>query len=182
MMPRVLLIVSLCALAACQSVQTTQPGSVGVDRKQSMMVSSEDVNASAAKAYQQLMAGAKQKGLVNQNAAQTERVRRIAQRLIPKTGAFRPDAPGWAWETNVISSKEVNAWCMPGGKIAVYSGLIERLQATDDELAAVIGDALWVTSQGYSLQHRDHKSQPDRAAGESADGLFTHPPPKEHVN
>jgi predicted Zn-dependent protease len=139
MMPRVLLIVSLCALAACQTVQTTQPGTVGVDRTQSMMVSSAEVNASAAKAYQQLVAGAAKKGLVNQNAAQTERVRRIAQRLIPKTGAFRPDAPGWAWETNVISSKEVNAWCMPGGKIAVYTGLIERLQATDDELAAVMG-------------------------------------------
>jgi predicted Zn-dependent protease len=139
MMPRLLVIVSLFALAACQSVQTTQPGSVGVDRKQSMMVSSADVNASAASAYQQLMAGATQKGLLNQNAKQVARVRGIAQRLIPKTGAFRPDAPGWAWETNVIASKEVNAWCMPGGKIAVYAGLIERLQVTDDELAAVMG-------------------------------------------
>jgi len=136
---RCLLMASLSVLAACQSVQTTQPGAVGVDRKQSMMVSSEEVNASAAKAYQQVVTGAAQKGQVNRDAAQVARVRAIAQRLIPVTATFRPDAPGWKWETNVISSKEVNAWVMPGGKIAVYTGLIERLQPTDDELAAVMG-------------------------------------------
>ena len=139
MILRTLLIASLSALCACQSVQTTQPGAVGVDRKQSMMVSSEEVNAGAAKAYQQLIAGAAQKGQVNRDAAQVARVRAIAQRLIQVSGTFRPDAAGWKWETNVISSKEVNAWVMPGGKIAVYTGLLERLQPTDDELAAVMG-------------------------------------------
>ena len=129
----------LLLLAACETVRTTQPGVVGVDRPQSMMVSSAQVNASAAKAYQQLVAGAGEKGQVNRDPAQVERVRRIAQRLIPRTGVFRPDAPGWTWETNVISAKEVNAWCMPGGKIAVYTGLLEQLQPSDDELAAVMG-------------------------------------------
>lgn len=138
-MRRALLAVILPVLAACQTVQTTQPGVVGVDRSQSMMVSSADVNASAAKAYQQEVTGASKKGQVNRDPAQVERVRRIAQRLIAQTGTFRADAPGWAWETNVLSSKEVNAWCMPGGKIAVYTGLIERLQPSDDELAAVMG-------------------------------------------
>jgi predicted Zn-dependent protease len=139
MILRSLLPALVTVLAACQTVQTTQPGVVGVDRPQSMMVSSAQVNASAAQAYQQLVTGAAQKGQVNREPAQVERVRRIAQRLIPMTVAFRADAPGWAWETNVISSKDVNAWCMPGGKIAVYTGLIEQLQPTDDELAAVMG-------------------------------------------
>jgi predicted Zn-dependent protease len=138
-MPRLLLAALLLLAAGCQTVRTTQPGVVGVDRPQSMLISSAEVNASAEKAYQQLVSGASKKGQVNRDAAQVERVRRIAQRLIPHTGAFRPDAPGWQWETNVLSSKEVNAWCMPGGKIAVYTGLIERLQPTDDELAAVMG-------------------------------------------
>ncbi|MGE0875295.1 MAG: M48 family metallopeptidase [Burkholderiales bacterium] len=130
----------LAALAAgCQTVQTTQAGAVGVDRQQSMLLSAESVNQSAARAYLQATGAAAQKGLLNNNAAQLERVRAIARRLIPQTGVFRPDAPGWQWEVNVISSKEVNAWCMPGGKIAVYAGLIDRLQASDEEIAAVMG-------------------------------------------
>ncbi|HET9735736.1 MAG TPA: M48 family metallopeptidase [Burkholderiales bacterium] len=130
---------SLCLLAACQTVQTTKPGVVGVDRSQSMLISSAEINASAEKAYQQQVGGAAKKGQVNQDPAQVARVRRISQRLVPQTAAFRADAPGWKWETNVITAKEVNAWCMPGGKIAVYTGLIERLQPTDDELAAIMG-------------------------------------------
>jgi len=127
------------ALASCQTVQTTQPGAVGVDRKQSMLLSSADVDKSAAQAYQQQMKAAAGKKLLNQDPAQVARVRVIALRLINGTGAFRPDAPKWTWETNVITSPQVNAWCMPGGKMAVYTGLIEKLKVTDDELAAVMG-------------------------------------------
>jgi len=125
--------------AGCQTVQTTQGGAVGVDRQQSMLVSSESVNQSAARAYLQTTSAAAKKGQLNRDAAQVERVRAIARRLIPQSGVFRSDAPGWKWEVNVIASNEVNAWCMPGGKIAVYSGLIDRLQASDDEIAAVMG-------------------------------------------
>jgi len=138
-MMKMLLIALPALLAGCQSVNTTQPGAVGVDRRQSMLISSDTVNRSAAKAYSQVLAEAQRKGQLNRDAAQMQRVRAIAGRLIPQTGAFRADAPGWQWEVNVITSKEVNAWCMPGGKIAFYTGLIERLQATDDEAAAVMG-------------------------------------------
>jgi predicted Zn-dependent protease len=129
----------LLALGSCQTVQTTQPGAVGVDRKQSMLLSAKEVDQSAALAYQQEMKKATAKNTLNRDAAQTARVKTIAQRLIPATAAFRADAPKWAWEVNVISSGEVNAWCMPGGKMAVYTGLIEKLKVTDDELAAVMG-------------------------------------------
>ena len=67
------------------------------------------------------------------------RVRTISQRLIAQTGVFRPDASSWKWEVHVLTSDEVNAWCMPGGKIAVYTGLINKIKPTDDELAAVLG-------------------------------------------
>ncbi len=138
-MKRALAACAAVLLAGCQSVSTTQPGAVGVERKQTMMVSSADMNRSAVKAYGQILAEAQSKGQLNRDPAQVARVRAITARLIPQTGAFRADAPGWPWEVNVITSKEVNAWCMPGGKIAVYTGLIEKLQATDEELAAVMG-------------------------------------------
>ena len=127
------------AFSGCQTVQTTQPGAVGVDRQQNMMLSAREVDRAAVQAYQQTMGTAAKKGALNRDPAYLYRVRAIAQRLIPATGAFRADAPGWRWEVNVISSPDVNAWCMPGGKIAVYTGLIEKLQVTDDELAAVMG-------------------------------------------
>lgn len=126
-------------LASCETVQTTQPGAVGVDRKQQFLLSSAEVDKSAAMAYQQELKKAAKKNTLNRDSAQVARVRVMALRLISVTGAFRPDAPKWTWETNVITSNDVNAWCMPGGKIAVYTGLIEKLKVTDDELAAVMG-------------------------------------------
>ncbi len=125
------------ALAGCAT--TTQPGAVGVERKQALFVSSEQVNQAAAQQYAQLTQRANQQGKLNEDAAQTQRVRVIAQRLIPQTAVFRPDAPGWKWEVAVLTSPEVNAWCMPGGKMAVYTGLIQKIKPTDDELAAVMG-------------------------------------------
>ena len=126
-------------LTGCATTKTTSGGAVGVDRQQTMMVSSAEVNQSAEKAYQQTLQEAREKNLLNRHPAQVQRVRQIASRLIPATAVFRSDAPGWRWETNVITSDEMNAWCMPGGKIAVYTGMIDRLNLTDDELAAVMG-------------------------------------------
>lgn len=130
----------LAGLAAgCQTVETTQPGVVGVSRQQHMAVSSEEVNASAEKEYAQMMAEAKKKNSLDRDAAQVQRVKNIVSRLVPQTTVFRPDAKSWPWEAHVITLDEVNAWCMPHGKMAVYTGLIQKLNITDDELAAVMG-------------------------------------------
>jgi predicted Zn-dependent protease len=149
-------------LAGCQTVHTTQPGVVGVERSQIMLLSSESVNSGAANAYRQLTGQAQQKGQLNRNAQQVARVRGIAERLRPQTAAFRADAPGWNWEVNVVTSNEVNAWCMPGGKIAVYTGLIERLQATDDEIAAVMG---------HEIAHALREHGRERASQAMAQGI-----------
>lgn len=126
-------------LSGCQTVDTTKSTAVGVERHQRMLVSSEQINASAEKAYAEVLAEAKKQNALDRDPAQVQRVKAIVGRLIPQTAVFREDAPKWKWEAHVLSSKEVNAWCMPGGKIAVYTGLIEKLQPSDEELAAVIG-------------------------------------------
>lgn len=137
---RTLLIVVVATLASgCQSVQTTQPGAIGVDRKQMMLVSEQEVDQGARVAYAQELDKARAKGVLNTDKKAYQRVQAIAQRLIPPTRTFRPDAPQWQWEVNVETSEQVNAYCMPGGKIMVYTGLINQLKATDAELAAVIG-------------------------------------------
>ena len=159
--PSVLLTVT-ALVAACQTVQTTQPGAVGVERKQSMstMVSAEAIDKSAAEAYSAEVARARANGLLNRDPAQTVRVRKIAARLIDQTGAFRPDAKNWPWAINVQTSKEINAYCMPGGRIMVYTGLIERLNLTDPELATVMA---------HEISHalREHsREQVSRAYGQ----------------
>ena len=137
----ILAVAMVAPLGACKTVRTTQGGAVGVDRQQTMsaLVSTRQLEQGAVQAYRQALTQASQKGQLNRDPALTARVRAIAQRLIAHTGVFRPDAPAWNWEVNVIASPEVNAWCMPGGKIAVYAGLVQKLDATDDEIAAVMG-------------------------------------------
>lgn len=137
---RALLIAAVAMLVtACQTVQTTQPGAVGVDRRQMMMVSADKVDEGAKVAYDQEVTKARAAGALNKDKAVYDRVQRISQRLIPQTKTFRPDATGWKWEVNVQTSEDVNAYCMPGGKIMVYTGLIDVIKPTDAELAAVIG-------------------------------------------
>lgn len=132
------LVLSL-TLSACATTSTTSSGAVGIERGQTMLVSSAEIEQAATQQYGQMMAEARKKGVLNRNAAQVQRVRTIVNRLIPATTVFRPDATKWKWEVNVISTDELNAWAMPGGKMAVYTGLIEQLKLTDAELAAVLG-------------------------------------------
>ena len=68
-----------------------------------------------------------------------ERLRYIAQRLIPTTDGWNARAKQWKWEVNLLGSKDLNAFCMPGGKIAFYFGILSQLQLTDDEVATIMG-------------------------------------------
>jgi predicted Zn-dependent protease len=116
---RILIALGAIGLLGCQTVQTTQPGAVGVNRKQQMLVSEAEVEKGAQVAYQQEIDKARQQSGLNADAQSYKRVQTISQRLIPQTAVFRPDATQWKWEVNVQTSKEVNAYCMPGGKIMV---------------------------------------------------------------
>lgn len=128
-------------LTGCQAVNTTTSGAIGVERKQYMLsgLKTEQINDSYAKMYMQTLQQADEQGTLDQTSSMAQRLNLIAQRLIAHVHHFRADADSWDWEVNLIRSDELNANCGPGGKIIFYSGLIEKLELTDDEIAAVMG-------------------------------------------
>lgn len=127
----------LATLVACSS--TTNEGAIGVQRKQFMLLPSAQVNQMALQSYKGELSTAKQKGALNTDRANLERIRKIADRLIPQVAVFRPDALSWSWEVNLESRNELNAYCAPGGKIMFFTGIITQLKLSDDEIAAIMG-------------------------------------------
>jgi len=104
------------------------------------LVPAEGVERSAAQEYGQLLQQAASKNtLGSKDHPQVKRLRAIAQRIIPHALEWNPRAREWKWEVNLIGSSQVNAFCMPGGKIAFYSGILDKLKLTDDEVAMVMG-------------------------------------------
>ncbi|HEY2977211.1 MAG TPA: M48 family metallopeptidase [Burkholderiaceae bacterium] len=104
------------------------------------MVSAQQVEQAATQQYRQMLQQASsQKALGPKDHPQVVRLRAIAQRIIPYTSECNPDAKNWQWEVNLLGSQELNAFCMPGGKIAFYYGILSKLQLDDDEVAAIMG-------------------------------------------
>ena len=113
---------------------------VGKSSAMRTLVPAETLEQAADQQYAELLAQAKQQGALAQPGnAQLQRLQAIAQRLIPQALAWNVRARSWRWEVNLIGSKQINAFCMPGGKIVFYTGLIDQLQLTDDEIAMVMG-------------------------------------------
>ncbi|TXJ08624.1 MAG: M48 family peptidase [Acinetobacter sp.] len=128
---------SILIVTGCSS--TTLNSTTGVNRKQFLMVSEAEINNLSAQSYSQLVTQARSQGALNTNMAQKARLDRIANRLIPQVRVLRPEAASWKWEVNLIQSNQLNAFCAPGGKIMFYTGIIDRLKLTDDEIAAIMG-------------------------------------------
>ena len=124
-------------LAACSS--TTAPGAVDVDRRQLLIVPAATVDNMAAVNFKDQNDKARAAGVLVESGPELERIGRIADRLKRQAPVFRPDAANWNWELALIDQPVVNASCGPGGKITVYTGLLRKLQITDDELAMVLG-------------------------------------------
>lgn len=155
---------ALAILGGCET--TTSGGAVGADRKQLMLVSSQELDQMSTQAYAKLRAEATGKGVLNQDQAMLQRVRAIAARIQPQTRVFRADAPAWKWEVNVISSNELNAFCMPGGKIMFYSGLINQLKLTDNEIAVVMGHEI-----AHALREHSREQVSQAMAAQTAIGI-----------
>jgi len=155
---------SLFYLSGCET--TTSGSNVGADRAQLLLVSSAQLEQMSVEAYAKLKADATSKGVLNKDRAMLKRVRGISSRLQAQTGVFRRDAPGWQWEVNVISSDALNAFCMPGGKIMVYSGLIDQLRLTDSEIAIVLGHEI-----AHALREHSREQVSQAMAAQTAIGI-----------
>lgn len=104
------------------------------------LVPAETLEEAATQQYSQMLAQAKAKqALASDSNAQLRKLRTISQRLIPFSSQWNSRAAAWRWEVNLIGSKQINAFCMPGGKIAFYTGILDQLKLTDDEAAMVMG-------------------------------------------
>ena len=104
------------------------------------LVPAQEIEGAAAQEYTKLVADARAKGaLAQQGNQQLQRLRNIAGRLVPQTAQWNDRSRQWRWEVNLLGSKQINAFCMPGGKIAFYTGILDQLQLTDDEAAMIMG-------------------------------------------
>ena len=118
-------------LAGCETNPVT-------GRSQVMIVSEEQAQSASSQAYAKTVSAARSQRKLDTNPARTARVQQITSRLVAQAVKVVPESANWQWQVHVLDDPSVNAWCMPGGKMAVYTGLIEKLNPTDDELAQVI--------------------------------------------
>ncbi len=126
-------VLALAALAGCQSNPIT-------GRQQLMLVSEDSAITASKEAYTAMLSPIEKKGKLDTDPAVKARVDAITGRLVAQAIKYRPETEQWQWSVHVIDEpKTVNAWCMAGGRMAIYTGLIQQIQPTDDELAQVMG-------------------------------------------
>ncbi len=128
------------AAAGAAALPVAAQVDVGKSSAMRQLVPAEQLETSATQQYDQMLAQAKAKrALAPDNHPQLIQLRAIAQRIIPYAQQWNSRAGSWRWEVNLIGSKQINAFCMPGGKIAFYTGILDQLKLTDDEIAMVMG-------------------------------------------
>lgn len=155
-MKKSLIVALLCSGLFLSSCAQTTSSMFGDDRSQLLLVSESELNSEAKSSYDKVIAQARAQGILNTDEYNSARVSMISKRLIEVAPTLRSDCGSWQWEVNTISDPTVNAWCMPGGKIVVYTGLIKTLDLNDDELASIIGHEI---SHALKEHSREKMSQ-----------------------
>jgi len=121
-------------------------------RKQLVLVSEEQAQASSAQAYANTVDAATKAGNMSTDVALNNRVKRITDRLIAEAKLMYPPSKDWKWSVIVLDQPKLNAWCMPGGKMAIYTGIIEKLALTDDEIAQIMGHEIAHAMLGHGRE------------------------------
>ncbi|GAB2865793.1 hypothetical protein GCM10027277_38240 [Pseudoduganella ginsengisoli] len=137
------LALAVSAATAYAQPQKGEPDGIPVDNLSALRGFGGDAaafDAQSKQQYLQLMSQAQQKGaLMPDSDPQVQRLRNIARRIVPFAPRWNPEATKWNWQVNLLNSPTVNAFCMPGGRIAFYTGILTKLNLSDDEVAMVMG-------------------------------------------
>ena len=155
---------ALCLGGVCAASAQSRDGvNVGGNSAFSKLVPAAQVEQGAAQQYAQMLAQARAKNaLAGPDHPQVRRLRAIANKIIPFANEWNERAKGWKWEVNLIGANQINAFCMPGGKIAFYSGILTELKLTDDEVAMVMG---------HEIAHALREHARERMGKNAATGL-----------
>lgn len=151
------------------AAQTREGVDVGKNSAFSNLVPADQVEGSSAEQYARMLQKASEQGaLAGKEHPQLKRLRAIAARIIPHALEWNPRAASWRWEVNLIGSKQINAFCMPGGKIAFYTGILDQLKLSDDEVAMVMGHEV-----AHALREHARERMGKSAATNLGAGLLT---------
>ena len=151
------------ATATAAALPVSAQVDVGKSSSMRKLVPAAELENAAAQQYRQMMAEARSQGaLLGDGSAQLRRLRAMGQRLIPHAAPWNDRARSWRWEVNLISSPEINAFCMPGGKIAFYTGILDKLKLSDDESAMIMG---------HEMAHALREHARERLAKTQATGM-----------
>jgi predicted Zn-dependent protease len=166
-MPHLLITLSLSWLVMLLpmpiAAQTNQDQNLGIQVEKpsriKKLVPAEQLERAADQQFTQMKREAEKKNaLAPENDPQLIRLRTIAQQLLPHTARWHPKAANWAWEVQLFNSSQINAFCMPGGKIGFYRGILEKLKLTDHEVAMIMGHEMAHALQEHARE-RVAKSQ-----------------------
>ncbi len=155
----------LAGAASAAAVVLPAAAQVDVGRSSSIrqLVPAAELEKAAGQQYEQMMAEARNQGaLMGAGNPQLRRLRGMAERLIPHAAPWNDRAKSWRWEVNLINSPQINAFCMPGGKIAFYTGILDKLQLSDDESAMIMG---------HEMAHALREHARERLAKTQATGM-----------
>lgn len=158
-----LLVVAMLAPWAAPLSWAREGVEVGGNSAFTNLVPAQEVEAAAGQQYAQMLAkAANSNALGAPNHPQVVRLRAIAKRVIPFAADWNARSKDWRWEVNLLGSSQINAFCMPGGKIAFYSGILQKLKLTDDEVAMVMG---------HEIAHALREHARERMGKNAATGL-----------
>ena len=146
---KALLCAALCAVTLLSGCATNSM----TGRTQMTLVSDEQVSRQSLSYYSAMVGDYRKKEKVIEQGPVKERITQITNRLIAQAVLYRPAAAQWDWRVTVIDDPQiVNAFCMPGGLMAIYTGFIEKLDATDDEIAQVMGHEIGHALAGHGAE------------------------------